>query len=143
VTASLARPGWRPGPPQAVDALCGLGIPTRRRASEHLVGGWWAPAPVDPDGRADTAGIVLRAPTGDVRAAGSHPWRLQSLAWAASGALRVDEGTSTADLLGLAREHLDDVRVLPVGDPVGGTLARFPTAETRSALIAAGLSCRP
>lgn len=189
---------WRAAPQQAVDALCGLGIPAdhlvtidlagfqdvvdaaggldvdvpapvrdpaagllvtrsgrqhvdgatalalvRSRHPEHLLDGQWAPAAVDPDERAGDAGTVLRALSRRVRATAAHPWRLQELAWSTSGALSVDEGTSTAELLGLARKDLSDVRVLPVGDPVGGTLARFPTEETASTLAAAGLSCRP
>jgi hypothetical protein len=33
------------------------------------------------------------------------------------------------------------VSVLPVGDPVNGTLLRFPDAATAEALSAAGMSC--
>jgi hypothetical protein len=98
---------------------------------------------VDPDGRAGAAGTVLRALIRQVRDAPSAPWRLQPLAWSAAGALSVDERTSTADLLSLARMELGDVAVLPVADPVGGTRARFPTADTATAVAAAGLACRP
>jgi LCP family protein required for cell wall assembly len=129
----------RPGR-QHVDGATALAL-VRSRHPEHLVGGRWTPAAVDPDGRADAAGTVLRALIRQIRAAVGGPWRLQSLAWSASGALSVDEHTSTADLLGFARTAPDAVEVLPVGDPVGGSLARFPTARTSSALAAAGLSC--
>jgi LCP family protein required for cell wall assembly len=127
---------------QHVDGATALAL-VRSRHPEHLVDGRWVPAAVDPDGRADAAGSVLRALIRQVATARSNPWRLQSLAWSASGALSVDDRTSTAELLGLAGTHLDDVPVLPVGDPVGGTLARFPTADTAATLAAAGLSCRP
>ncbi len=104
--------------------------------------GAWVPAPVDPDGRADAAGAVLAALTDRVHAAWSQPVRLQSLAWAASGAVAVDPGTSPTDLLALARADLGPVTVLPAGEPLGGTLARLPTADTTAAVAAAGLSCR-
>jgi LCP family protein required for cell wall assembly len=188
---------WLDGPPAAVDALCGLGIPTdhlvtvdlagfaavvdaaggldvavpepvrdepagllltrsgrqhvdgatalalvRSRHPEHLVDGAWVPAPVDPDGRADTAGAVLAALMDRVRAAQTDPARLQSLAWAASDAVAVDPGTSTTDLLALARADAGPVAVLPAGEPFGATLARPPTADTTAAVAAAGLSCR-
>ena len=95
----------------------------------------------DPDGRAAAAGTVLRALADAARAGTAQPWRLQSLAWAASGALGVDDGTSPAALAGLLGSPLRSVDVLPVGPPVGGTLGRFPTAATRAAVRAAGLSC--
>jgi hypothetical protein len=55
----------------------------------------------------------------------------------------VDDETSSGELLSLLRFDLDGLSVLPVGDPVGGTLARFATDGTAEALAAAGLSCRP
>jgi LCP family protein required for cell wall assembly len=113
----------------------------RSRHPEHLSGGRWVPAPVDPDGRAAAAGTVLRALAAAVRADRARPWRLQGVAWAASGALGLDDGTSPAELAGLLGRPLRSAAVLPVGPPVGGTLARSPTAATRAAVRAAGLSC--
>jgi LCP family protein required for cell wall assembly len=115
----------------------------RSRHPEHLADGSWVQAPVDPDGRAGAAGTVLGALARQVRTDWSHPWRLQALAWSASGAITVDGGTSAAELLSLLQADLTAVAVLPVGDPVGGSLARFPTADTRATLAAAGLSCTP
>ena len=126
---------------QRVDGDTALAL-VRSRHPEHLVGDSWLPAPVDPDGRADAAGAVLAALTDRVHAAWSQPVRLQSLAWAASGAVAVDPGTSPTDLLALARADLGPVTVLPAGEPFGGTLARLPTADTTAAVAAAGLSCR-
>jgi LCP family protein required for cell wall assembly len=131
----------RPGR-QHVDGATALAL-VRSRHPEHLVDGTWVPAAVDPDGRAGSAGTVLSALSRQVGSARSRPWRLQSLAWSASGALSVDDRTSTAELLSLLRTDLDTVPVLPVGDPVGGSLARFPTADTAAALAAAGLACTP
>jgi hypothetical protein len=125
-----------------VDGATALAM-VRSRHPEYLVGGAWQPAAVDPDGRAMSAGAVLGALSRRIRGTWSQPWRLQALAWTASGALSVDDRTSPADLASLPGMDLDAVSVLPVGDPVGGTLARFPTADTREALAAAGLSCTP
>jgi LCP family protein required for cell wall assembly len=133
----LTRPGRR-----HVDGATALAL-VRSRHPENLVDGAWVPTPVDPDGRAESAGTVLGALVEQARSSWTRPWRLQSLAWAASGALAVDAGTSTAELGALLRADLDAVRVLPVGDPVGGSLARFPTAATAAALADAGLSCTP
>jgi LCP family protein required for cell wall assembly len=124
---------------QRVDGATALAL-VRSRHPEHLVDGTWVPAPVDPDGRADTAGAVLAALAD--RAEGAGPARLQSLAWTASGAVAVDPGTSPTDLLALARADRGPVTVLPAGEPFGGTLARPPTADTTTAVTAAGLSCR-
>jgi LCP family protein required for cell wall assembly len=123
---------------QHVDGATALAL-VRSRHPEHLVDGAWVPAPVDPDGRAGTAGAVLAALAD--RAEGAGPARLQSLAWTASGAVAVDPGTSPTDLLALARADLGPVTVLPAGEPFGGTLARPPTADTTAAVAAAGLSC--
>ncbi|MGY1681472.1 LCP family protein [Geodermatophilus sp. SYSU D01176] len=124
-----------------VDGATALAL-VRSRHPEHRVDGTWVPAPVDPDGRADTAGAVLAGLVDQVRAAWSRPARLQSLAWAASGAVAVDPGTSATDLLALARADLGPVTVLSAGEPLGGTPARLPTADTTAAVAAAGLSCR-
>ncbi|WP_228395364.1 LCP family protein [Modestobacter roseus] len=127
---------------QHVDGATALAL-VRSRHPEHLVDGTWRAAPVDPDGRATAAGTVLDALVDQVRGSPLRPWRLQSLAWAASGALAVDPDTSMADLAGLARAELDRLEVLPVDDPVGDTLLRRPTAATTAALAAAGLTCDP
>jgi LCP family protein required for cell wall assembly len=124
---------------QQVDGATALAL-VRSRHPEHLVDRTWVPAPVDPDGRAGTAGAVL-ASLAD-RAEEVGPARSQSLAWAVSGAVAVDPGTSVADLLALARADLGPVTVLPAGEPFGGTLVRPPTADTTAAVAAAGLSCR-
>jgi LCP family protein required for cell wall assembly len=113
----------------------------RSRHPEGLVDGRWVPAAPDPDGRAAAAGTVLQALAAAGRASTAAPWRLQGLAWAASGALGVDDGTAPAALAGLLGRPLASVDVLPVGPPVGETLARFPTAATRAAVRAAGLTC--
>jgi LCP family protein required for cell wall assembly len=131
----LTRPGR-----VHIDGATALAL-VRSRHPEQLVDGVWLPAPVDPDGRAETAGTVLGALIDQVRRAWVRPWRLQSLAWAASGALAVDDRTSTAELMSLLRAELTTVTVLPVGEAVGGTLARFRTADTAAALADSGLSC--
>lgn len=126
--------------PRDVDGATALAL-VRSRHPEHLVDGEWVAAPEEPDSRATTAGTIGSALSDAVGAARWQPWRVHALAWAASGALTVDTGTSTGDLLALAGRELDAVEVLPVGDPVNGTLARFPTEETTAALAAAGMSC--
>jgi LCP family protein required for cell wall assembly len=143
-----------PGPVR--DPLSGLDVPAagrvhlggaaalalvRSRHPEHLVDGRWAAAAPDPDGRAAEAGVVLGALAAAVRGSRARPWRLQALAWTASGALGLDRGTTPAELAGLLGAPLRSAQVLPVGPPVGGTLARFPTAATRAAVRAAGLAC--
>lgn len=124
-----------------VDGTTALAL-VRSRHPEHLVDGAWVPAPVDPDGRAGTAGTVLAALMDRVRAAQSRPTRLQSLAWAASGAVAADAETSPTDLLELARADVGPVTVLPAGEPFGGTLVRPPTPGTTAAIAEAGMSCR-
>lgn len=126
---------------QHVDGATALAL-VRSRHPEHLLDGAWVPAPVDPDGRADTAGAILAALTDRVRDAQTNPTRLQSLAWAASDAVAVDPGTSPTDLLALARADAGAVTVLPAAEPLGSTLARLPTADTTAAVAAAGMSCR-
>jgi LCP family protein required for cell wall assembly len=126
---------------QHVDGATALAL-VRSRHPERLVDGHWAPAPVDPDGRASAAGTVLSALASTARGSVARPWRLQPMAWAASGALTVDDGTSSLELASLATQDVGPVQVLPVGEPRGGTAARFPTAETGAAVAAAGLSCR-
>jgi hypothetical protein len=96
---------------------------------------------VDPDGRATAAGTVLSALASAVRSTAWRPWRAQHVAWAASGALTVDSGTSSRELAALATEDVGPVEVLPVGPPRGGTVVRSPIPETASAVEAAGLSC--
>jgi LCP family protein required for cell wall assembly len=126
--------------PQRVDGVTALAL-VRSRHPDRLVDGEWVPAPVDPDGRAGAAGTVLSSLVEQVQVSLARPWRLQAVAWAASGALAVDPGTSAADLAGLARADVGTVRLLPAADPVGGTLARVPTAETAATLAAAGITC--
>lgn len=113
----------------------------RSRHPEHLVNGQWATAPVDPDGRASSAGTVLSALLTQVRGSFLRPWRLQAVAWAASDAVAVDHDTSVTDLISLAAADLGQVAVLPVSDPVGATISRLPTRATSDAVRAAGLSC--
>ncbi len=125
---------------QHVDGLTALAL-VRSRHPEHLVDGQWTPAPTDPDGRATEAGVVLTALLDQVRGSLVRPWRLQSVAWAAAGAVQVDPDTSTAELASLARADIGPVRVLPVAEPLGASIARRPTAETAATLRAAGLSC--
>jgi hypothetical protein len=76
-----------------------------------------------------------------VRGAGLQPSRLHQVAWAASGALTVDAGTSPTELASLAGVHPRDVEVLPARAPAPDLPLRFATAETSAALAAAGLSC--
>ena len=123
--------------PQRVDGDTALAL-VRSRHPEHLMGGTWVPATVDPDGRASAAGSVLAALRDAVMA---RPWRLQTVAWQASDALSVDGGTSPTDLTALLTADLGHPVVLPVGDPAGGTWARFPIPATAAALETAGLSC--
>ncbi len=125
---------------QHVDGATALAL-VRSRHPEHRVDGAWLPAAVDHDGRATAAGTVLAALTAQVHRTSLRPWRLQSVAWAASGALAVDPGTSVADLASLAGADVGAVEVLPAGEPAGGRLTRRPTAETAAAVAAAGLSC--
>ena len=125
---------------QHVDGATALAL-VRSRHPEHRVDGRWVPAEVDPDGRAATAGTVLSALTGAVQGSLVRPWRLQQVAWAASGAVTVDGDTTVADLLSLARTDIGGIGVLPVSDPVGDTIARLVTEETRAAVAAAGMSC--
>ena len=125
---------------QRVDGVTALAM-VRSRHPEELRDGAWVAAPADPDVRARNAAAMVRALSGAAAEARWNPWRLQATAWAASGALSVDEGTSSVELASLASLDLDPVAVLPVGDPVNGTLARFPTEETTAALADAGLSC--
>ncbi|MCZ2859899.1 LCP family protein [Blastococcus sp. VKM Ac-2987] len=123
-----------------VDGATALGL-IRSRHPEHLTGGVWTPAAVDPDGRAAAAGAVLSALLDGVHGAALRPWQLQAVAWAASGAVTVDPGTSVTDLIALAGAGIGPVGVLPVSEPVGSTLTRLPTADTAAALAAAGLAC--
>ncbi|MGY1722570.1 LCP family protein [Blastococcus sp. SYSU DS0533] len=126
--------------PQRVDGPTALAL-VRSRHPEHLVDGSWRPAAIDPDGRATAAGTVLSALAGELEHAASRPWRAQAIAWTGSGTLTTDPETSVGELVSLALADLADVRVLPVGDPLGRTLARSPTAETAAAIAGAGLSC--
>ena len=126
--------------PQHVDGATALAL-VRSRHPEHLQDGEWVLAPSDPDVRASSAGTVLSALAGAVRSSTLRPWRLQQLALAGTDALAVDSGTSLWELSSLARAGVGPVAVLPLGEPKGRSLARFPTAETRSAVAAAGLSC--
>ena len=124
-----------------VDGATALAM-VRSRHPEEKVDGRWMPAPVDPDGRASTAGRVLSALMDAGHRAAVRPWTLQHLAWSGSGAVSVDSGTSIADLAGLAATDIGPVEVLPARDPLGDTIARLPTEQTRQALADAGLSCR-
>jgi LCP family protein required for cell wall assembly len=123
-----------------VDGITALAL-VRSRHPERLVDGQWVPAPVDPSGRAAAAGTVLSALVAAARPDPLHPVRLQRVAWAASGALTVDDGTSIADLVGLSGLQVGDVPVLPVGEQRGPSLARFATADTKEAIAGAGMSC--
>ncbi|MQA36182.1 LCP family protein [Modestobacter roseus] len=123
-----------------VDGATALAL-VRSRHPEHLVDGSWRPAPVDPDGRASAAGTVLAALLDQVQSTVLRPWRLQSVAWAGTGAVAVDPHTSATELAGLAQADLGRLDVLPVGEPSGGGLARRATAATAKAVTAAGLSC--
>jgi LCP family protein required for cell wall assembly len=125
-----------------VDGATALAL-VRSRSPQQLVDGAWVPAPVDPDGRATAAAGVLSELAAAAEASRSRPWRLQALAWAASDALTVDGGTSSGALLDLLRIDLSGVSVLPVGPPVNGTFARFPTDATDRAVAEAGMSCEP
>ncbi|MGY1857401.1 LCP family protein [Modestobacter sp. SYSU DS0290] len=125
---------------QHVDGATALAL-VRSRHPEHLVDGAWRAAPVDPDGRATAAGTVLAALAEQVRGATLRPWRLQAVAWTGSGAVAVDPDTSMAELAGLANADLGQVQVLPVSEPLGGTIARRATDRTAEAVAAAGLAC--
>ncbi|TQN41881.1 LytR family transcriptional attenuator [Blastococcus colisei] len=125
---------------QHVDGRTALAM-VRSRHPEELVDGAWTPATVDPDGRAAMAGTVLGALTDTVRRSAASPWRAHALAWSASAALTMDRHTGLADLGSLLRADLGRPVVLPVGEPVGGTVTRFATPETHAAVEAAGMSC--
>jgi LCP family protein required for cell wall assembly len=126
---------------QHLDGATALAV-VRSRHPEQWVDGGWTPAPEDADGRAAAAASLLRALGERARGALWRPWRLQSLASAGSEALTVDDGTSSLELLDLLRTDLDRFAVLPVGEPVGGSVTRFATDRTVQTLEAAGLSCR-
>ena len=113
----------------------------RSRHPEHLVDGRWAPVAVDPDARAATAGVVLSALAAAGRRAATRPWLLHRLAWTGAGAVSADTSTSLTEVASLAGADIDQIEVLPVSDPVGGTIARVPTDATRAAVAAAGMSC--
>ena len=123
-----------------VDGITALAL-VRSRHPENLVEGQWVPALANPSGRAAAAGEVLSALVAAARKDLLNPLRLHRIAWTASGALRVDEGTSTADLVGLSRLQIETVPVLPVGEQRGPSLARFATEATKEAIAAAGMSC--
>lgn len=125
---------------QTVDGATALAL-VRSRHPETRAGDGWAPAPVDPDGRAATAAQVLEPLLDRVTDLGARPWRLPGVAWVASGAVSLDPGTSLRDLAGLAGAEPSATTVLPVGPPVGQSLVRLPTADTTAAVAAAGLSC--
>lgn len=125
---------------QTVDGATALAL-VRSRHPETPAGDGWAPVAVDPDGRAATAAHVLGALLDRVSGARYQPWRLQRMAWAASGAVSLDPGTSLADLVGLAGADLSAATVLPAGPPVEGAHLRLPTAGTAAAVAAAGLAC--
>ena len=129
----------RPGR-QHVDGATALAM-VRSRHPEHLLDGQWAPAPVDPDGRASAAGGVLSSLLAEVRGSSLRPWRLPALAWAASGAVAVDPGTSPLDLTSLAGADPGQVDVLPVGPPLGSSVARRATPATHAAVGSTGMSC--
>jgi LCP family protein required for cell wall assembly len=128
--------------PWHVDGATALAL-VRSRNPQQLVDGRWVPAPVDPDGRATAAAGVLSALADAAEGSLTRPWRLQALAWAASGELTVDSETSSRELLGVLHTELGRMTVLPVGPPVAGTLVRFPTDATGRAVVAAGMSCEP
>ena len=125
---------------QRVDGRTALAM-VRSRHPQHLVDGAWTPVPPDPDGRATASGTVLRALVDSVRGAVVRPWRLQTIGWATTGALTVDPGTSVADLAALAGTDLSTVQVVPSDLRDGPVPVALPTAGTRAAIGAAGLSC--
>ncbi len=125
---------------QQIDGATALAL-VRSRHPEIQADDGWELAPVDPDGRAATAAQVLRALQERVADVRYRPWRLQGTAWAASGAVSLDPGTSLADLVALAGTELTAATVLPAGPPVTGALLRLPTADTAAAVAAAGLAC--
>jgi LCP family protein required for cell wall assembly len=125
---------------QHVDGRTALAL-VRSRHPQHLVGGAWTPVPMDPDGRASAAGAVLGALVDSGRGAVTRPWRLQAVGWATTGALTVDPGTSATDLAELAGADLSTVEVVPSDLRGGAVPVALPTAGTRTAIEAAGLSC--
>ena len=125
---------------QHVDGRTALAL-VRSRHPQHLVDGAWTPVPVDPDGRASAAGTVLRALVDAVRGSVARPWRLQTVGWATTGALTVDAGTSMTDLAALAGADLSTVEVVPSDLRDGAVPVALPTAGTRAAIEATGLSC--
>ncbi|MBN1093526.1 LCP family protein [Blastococcus sp. TML/M2B] len=129
------------GGAQELDGATALALVRSRHPETPADGGGWAPSPVDPDARAATAAGVLRAFADRAAEARTRPWRLQRVAWAASGAVSRDPGTSLADLASFAGTELGTAEVLPAGPPVEGALLRLPTPATAAAVAAAGLSC--
>lgn len=127
--------------PQELDGATALALVRSRHPEVPGADGGWEPAPADPDGRAATAAHVLGAVLERVADARHRPWRLQATAWAASGAVSLDPGTSLLDLASLSGTELTGATVLPAGPPVAGALLRLPTADTAAAVAAAGLAC--
>ena len=84
---------------------------------------------------------MLGALVDSVRGTVVRPWRLQTVGWATTGALSVDPGTSVTDLAGLAGAELSTVQVVPSDLRDGAVPVALPTAGTRAAIEAAGLSC--
>lgn len=125
---------------QHVDGRTALAL-VRSRHPQHHVDGAWTPVPADPDGRASAAGTVLGALVDSVRGTVVRPWRLQTVGWATTGALTVDPGTSLTDLAALGGADLSTVEVVPSDLRDGAIPVALPTAGTRAAIEAAGLSC--
>ncbi len=84
---------------------------------------------------------MLGALVDAVRGSGIRPWRLQTVGWATTGALTVDPGTSLTDLAALAGADLSTAEVVPSDLRDGAIPVALPTAGTRAAIEAAGLSC--
>jgi hypothetical protein len=84
---------------------------------------------------------VLGALVDSVRGTVVRPWRLQIVGWATTGALTVDPGTSLTDLAALGGADLSTVEVVPSDLRDGAIPVALPTAGTRAAIEAAGLSC--
>ncbi|QAY63882.1 hypothetical protein ET495_12285 [Xylanimonas allomyrinae] len=112
----------------------------RSRHGEQRIDGAWV-ADSDDAGaahRADMAGSVMSALAVRARSAVATPWGVQRLAWAATGGLAVDSGTSLPELAGLTRLSGAHVADVPVRRSATADIIAYPDDATMSVLAGAG-----
>ena len=111
----------------------------RSRTPQQLIDGHWT-GTSEVAGAADRtrwAGLVFAALQHKARAQVPDPVGMQSLAWAATGALTTDSHTGLSDLLGL--RGAGAVTDVPA-QTIGNVIAVAPSAATTAALAAAGFT---